>query len=475
MKEAKILTMHDLAILGGGPAGYVAAISAAREGMKVILVERERLGGTCLNRGCIPTKSFYYDAKLFHAARQSTVLVNNNELGVDAARMLARKRKVVDNLCAGLEHAIRSHGIFIASGQGELLSPREIRIIPNEAEPYCVKAANVIIATGSCPAIPSGFSVDGRIVQTTDEALDSPDLPARVVIIGGGVIGLEMSAIYLNLGVRVSLIEMLPELLSTEDPDIRRAMYQMLLQRGARIHLGSAVLDVVFAEEKAEVFLRDPSGKILREIADRVLLAAGRRPVMDGVDINRLGLALDGGYVRVDDRMRTNLAGIYAIGDVVGGMMLAHKAAAEAEAAVADLKGLRRPVSPNRIPRCIWGLSEIGAIGLTEEQAKERGIPIRVGRFPYHASGAAHALGETDGFVKVVGHAESGEILGVHVIGAHATDLISEVSTAMGLEAFVEDLFEAIKPHPTLSETISEAAMNWSGKAIHLPASRQAR
>ncbi len=362
--------IYDLAIVGGGPGGYTAAICAAREGMRVLLVERDRLGGTCLNRGCIPTKSYYYDAKLFHAARRSDVLLNNSHIAVDPAKMLERKRQVVGTLCTGLEQIIRSHGITVAAGQGDVLSPREIRIAPHGSDPYHVRSANIILATGSRPAVPRGFTIDGRIVQTTDEALDSPELPRQVVIIGGGVIGIEMASIYLYLGARVSLIEMLPDILHTEDVDVRAAMRQMLIRRGAKVHLGSVVLEITESEEGAMVFFRNPSGEVIKEAGDRVLVATGRSPVMDGLDVKRLDLAFNGRFVRVDQRMRTSLSGVYAIGDLVGGMMLAHKAAAEAEAAVADLKGMSHPVQPHRIPRCIWGLAEVGAIGLTEQEAE---------------------------------------------------------------------------------------------------------
>ncbi len=463
--------MYDLAIIGGGPGGYVAAIGAARHGMKVILIEKDRVGGTCLNRGCIPTKSLYYDAKLFHAARSSTVLTGRETLAVDAAAMLARKRQVVAGLGSGLEHAIRSHGVTIAAGAAELLSPQQIRVTPAGAEPYLVKAGQVILATGSRPAVPAAVPVDGERVQTTDQALDCADIPRRVAIIGGGVIGLEMAAIYLNLGCRVAIIEMLPDILATEDADVRKAMRQLLLQRGAALHLSSQVLEVAPADDGVHVAFRSGSGDVRREAADRVLVAAGRAPVLSGIDAARLGLKMDGRFIRVDERLRTSLPGVYAIGDVIGGMMLAHKASAEAEAVVADLRGARRTVRPERVPRCIWGLAEIGAIGLSEEQAVAAARRVKVGRFPYLASGAAHALGATDGFVKIVGDPDSGEILGVHIIGAHATDLISEAATAMSLEAFVEDLSEAVKPHPTLSETVSEAALSWRNLAIHLPAS----
>jgi dihydrolipoamide dehydrogenase len=463
--------MYDLAIIGAGPGGYVAAISAARHSMKVLLIEKERAGGTCLHRGCIPTKSLHYDAKLFHAARTSTVLKGNGALAVDPAAMLARKRQVVSSLCAGLENTIRSHGVSLAAGTAELISPRRIRIAPAGAAPYMVDAGRVIIATGSQPSVPAAIQVDGHRVQTTDQALDCEEIPQRVAIIGGGAIGLEMAAIYLNLGCEVRIVELLPDILATEDADIRKAMRQLLLQRGAALHLQSQVLQVTAEEAGATVVFRTGDGEVQRAAADRVLVATGRAPVLAGIDAVRPALEMDGRFVRVDDRLRTNLAGVYAIGDVIGGMMLAHKASAEAEAAVADLRGERRPVAPERVPRCVWGLAEVGAIGLSEEQAVAAGRRVKVGRFPYMASGAAHALGATEGFVKVVGDPGTGEILGVHIIGAHATDLISEASTAMALESFVEDLSEAIKPHPTLSETVSEAALSWRNMAIHLPAS----
>ncbi len=463
--------MYDLAIIGGGPGGYVAAISAARHRMKVLLIEKERVGGTCLHRGCIPTKSFYYDAKLFHAARTSTVLKGRGELTVDPAAMRDRKRQVVSGLCTGLEQTIRSHGVTIAAGTAELVSPRQVRIASAGAEPYLVDAAQVIIATGSQPSVPAAIQVDGHRVQTTDQALDCEEIPQRVVIIGGGVIGLEMAAIYLNLGCEVRIVELLPDILVTEDADIRKAMRQLLRQRGVALHLQSQVLQVAVEEAGATVVFRTGEGEVQRAAADRVLVATGRAPVLAGIDAVRPALEMDGRFVRVDGRLRTSLAGVYAIGDVIGGMMLAHKASAEAEAAVADLRGERRSVAPERVPRCIWGLAEVGAIGLSEEQAAAAGRRVKVGRFPYMASGAAHALGATEGFVKVVGDPGTGEILGVHIIGAHATDLISEASTAMALESFVEDLSEAIKPHPTLSETVSEAALSWRNMAIHLPAS----
>jgi dihydrolipoamide dehydrogenase len=463
--------MYDLAIIGGGPGGYVAAVSAARHGMKVILIEKDRVGGTCLNHGCIPTKCLYYDAKLFHAARSSSVLQGTDSLAVDPAAMLARKRQVVGQLCSGLEHAIRSHGVAIAAGAAELVSPQQIRVASVGAEPHLVQAGRVILATGSRPAIPASIPVDGGRVQTTDQALDCEEIPRRVAIIGGGVIGLEMAAIYLNLGCQVALIEMLPDILATEDADVRKAMRQLLLRRGAALHLQSQVLEVAYADAGVEVTFRTVSGEVCRETGDRVLVAAGRAPVLTGIDAARLDLKMDGRFIRVDDRLRTNLPGVYAIGDVIGGMMLAHKASAEAEAVVADLRGGRRPVRPERVPRCIWGLAEIGAIGLSEEQAAAAGRRVKVGRFPYLASGAAHALGATEGFVKILGDPDTGEILGVHILGAHATDLISEAATAMSLESFVEDLSEAVKPHPTLSETVSEAALSWRNMAIHLPAS----
>jgi dihydrolipoamide dehydrogenase len=461
--------MYDLAVIGGGPGGYVAAICGARGGLKTLLVERDALGGTCLNRGCIPTKCFIYDTKLLHGARTSPVLKGGGSLSIDAARMVARKREVVKNLVNGLGSIVKSHRIEVFQGTGELTAPGRLKLIRGDGSLQEVQAANIILATGSRPARLPFIQVDGRVVQTTDEALDAEEIPKGIVIIGGGVIGVEMATIYLHLGCEVTVIELLPDILATEDEESRRLMKMLLEKRGARIHLKARAREVKTSGKQVEIVYENGAGEVQRRKADRLLVAAGRSPVLDGIRPDRLGLKMNGPFVQVNRRLETSLKGVYAIGDLVGGMMLAHKASAEAEAAVANILGGNREVDPMRIPRCIWGVTEIGAVGLSEAEARKSGRAVKVGKFPYAYSGAAQAMAGVEGFVKVIGDSDSGEILGVHIVGEHATDLIGESVMAMTMESAVEDLAEAVKPHPTLSENLMEAARDWSGAAIHAP------
>lgn len=464
--------MYDLAVVGGGPGGYVAAICGAREGLKTLLVEKDALGGTCLNRGCIPTKCFVHDTKLLHSARSSSVLKGAGSLSLDVTKMTARKRGVVKTMVGGLGSIMKSHGIDVVQGTGELTGPGRVKVTRADSSKEEIQTAHVILATGSRPAVLPFIQVDGRLVQTTDEALDAEEIPQRVVLIGGGVIGVEMATIYLNLGCEVAILELLPEILMTEDEEVRRAMKGLLEKRGAGIHLKARAREVKTAGKQVEVVFENAAGEINRMKADRLLVAAGRSPVLDGIRPDRLGLKMNGPFVQVNEKLETNVKGVYAIGDLVGGMMLAHKASAEAEAAVANILGGKRTVDSNRIPRCIWGVAEVGAVGLSEAEARKTGRPIKVGRFPYSYSGAAQAYAGAEGFVKVIGDSDSGEILGVHILGEHATDLIGEPVMAMTMESAVEDLAEAVKPHPTLSENLMEAARDWSGGAIHAPKKR---
>jgi len=459
--------VYDLAIIGGGPGGYVAAIRGAQHGLKVLLVEKDALGGTCLNRGCIPTKCFIYDTRLLETAKTSQLLTGIEALSVDLNKMVARKRRTVKTLVSGIEAIMKSHKIDVARGLGELASPGRIRVHPDDGPAKMYEARHVILATGSRPLMLPFIKVDGHLIQTTDEALDSEHFPDKIVIIGGGVIGIEMASIYLNLGSDVTIIELLPDILSTEDKEIRRSMQSLLGKRRARVHLKAKAREARIKGKDVEVSFEDHAGKMVALRANRLLVATGRAPVLDGIQADKLSLEMDGQFVKVNSRLETSLPGVYAIGDLVGGQMLAHKASAEAEVVVANILGGNREVKPNLVPRCIWGITEIGTIGLTEEEAKARGRSIRVGRFPFTNSGSAQAMGNNNGFVKIIGDAETGEIMGVHILGEHATDLIGEAVTAMTMEAAVEDLAETIKPHPTLSETMREAAMDWNGLAIH--------
>ena len=461
--------MYDLAVIGGGPGGYVAAIRGAQKGLKVLLVEKDALGGTCLNRGCIPTKCYIYDTKLLEAVKHSQVLTGAESLSIHLDKMVSRKRKVVEGLVGGVGTILKSHGVDIVPGLGELSAPGRIRVAGTGGGAREVEARNVILATGSRPAILPFIKVDGDLVQTTDEALDSETVPDDIVIIGGGVIGVEMATIYLNLGRQVTLLELLPDILITEDKEIRGAMRRLLEQQGAKIHCNVKANEVSTKEDGVGILYEDNAGRVESVSAGRLLVATGRAPVLEGIDTERLGFKTDGPFIKVNSRLETGLPGVYAIGDLVGGMMLAHKASAEAEVAVDNIVGEKREFRPQWVPRCIWGPTEIAAVGLTEEEARATDRSVKIGKFPYTNSGAAQAMGDMNGFVKIVGDAETGEILGVHIMGEHATDLIGESVTAMTMESAVEDLAEAVKPHPTLSETVMEAALDWSDLVIHSP------
>lgn len=466
---------YDIVIIGGGPGGYVGAIVAAQEGFNVALVERDALGGTCLNRGCIPTKSWIQDSRLFHQAITSSVLAGVEHVSFNASRMLARKDQVVSTLVGGVKGLLKSNGVEVIKGTGQLIEPRKIRVKGHDGTVTKLEADYIILATGSKPSVPPFLNIDGKIVQTTDEALSSDSIPKELVIVGGGVIGMEMATIFLNLGSSVTVIELLSDILLTEDAEVRKTMKQLLINSKVELHLKSAVQSVKARDGRATVTFKDENGEVHQTTADRVLIATGRAPVMDGLGVEELGIEKDGPFIKAGPGYATSVKGIYAIGDLIGGMMLAHKASAEAEALVTALaSGKTAAAIPwEQIPRCVWGLTEMGAVGLTEEQAQETGQPVKVGKFSYGASGAAQAYGKSVGFAKIIGNRDTGAILGAHIIGEHATDMISEIVSVMKMEGVVEDLAEAVKPHPTLSETILEAALDWNGKAIHSPRKRR--
>ena len=464
---------YDLAIIGGGPGGYVGAIVGAQHGLKVLLIERGSLGGTCLNRGCIPTKSWIQDSKVYKETVTSQVLKGTASVSFDSAKMLQRKQKVVSTLVGGVGGLLKSNQVTVITGTGELMAPGRLRVIQDDGNITVFEAENIILATGSRPAVPPFIKIDGKFVQTTDEALESSEIPEKTVIVGGGVIGMEMATIYLNLGSKVTIVELLPDIITTEDADVRKLMRKLLISKGADIHIKSKVTDVAVQKDSVDVSFEDEAGALHQLNVDKVLVATGRTPVTDGLGLDKLGIEMNGPFVKVDERCATNIRGIYAIGDLVGGLMLAHKASAEAEMVIGGLSGQRTTIKTALIPRCVWGLTEIGAVGLSEEEAQATGRKIKVGKFPFSGSGAAMAYGKTEGFSKIIGDAETGEILGVHIVGEHATDMISEAVSIMKMEGVVEDLAQAIKPHPTLSETLLEATLDWSGIAIHAPKKRR--
>jgi dihydrolipoamide dehydrogenase len=462
---------YDVAVVGAGVGGYVAAIRAAQLGAKVLVVEKERLGGTCLNRGCIPTKCFLSDVKPLLKVRSSSVYEGGDALRVDLRRMVARKDDVVRAMTRGVAKLLQTNGVRLVRGEASVVEAGAIRVAGGD-EPGSYRAGSIILATGSRPAAIPGVAVDGRRVLSSDQILEIQQIPRDLIVIGGGVVGLEFACIFNALGSKVTVLEMLPTIAAGEDDEVIRALTLLLARRGIEIVTAVEVVGAEAVGKRVGVTFRDASGKADRASGDRLLVAAGRVPVTEGLGLERIGVALERGFVRVNARMETCVEGIYAVGDVVGGMMLAHAASAEGIVAVENARGRCREMDYHRIPSCIYTFPEVASVGLRERDARAGGLDVRVGRFPYGSSGKAMAMGEPDGFVKIIAEASLGRILGLHILGEHATDLMGEGLLAMGLEATVEDLGGVVKGHPTLSEAVMEAALDWSKEAIHIPPRR---
>jgi dihydrolipoamide dehydrogenase len=454
-------------VIGGGVGGYAAALRAARLGAEVILVEREKIGGVCLNKGCIPTKVLLHSASLYKEAQRAAIFgLDTEKLTIDYKRVLARKQTIVARLTSGVESLLRREKVRVVNGTAAFADSKSIKILETGEVLACDK---FILATGS---VPVKLSIDGSAkvpLLTSDDLLNLETLPESLLIIGGGYIGVELGQFYSRMGVKVSIVEMLDRIIPTEDEEISRALEGALSKEGISILTKAAVEGIQMAEKDRKVILATPDGK--KEItAAQVVQTVGRRPRYLEMNIEAIGLKTARGRIAVNDRMQTNIPHIYAVGDVTGGIMLAHVAMAEATCAVQNALGHHPfPISYRAVPRCIYTSPEVGCVGLTEKKAVEEGGEVQVSRFPLHAVGKALLMEETEGMIKIVAGKKHGEILGVHVIGPHATELIAEAVLAIELESTVEELAHTIHPHPTVSEGMGEAAMMLSGGALHLP------
>jgi dihydrolipoamide dehydrogenase len=458
---------YDIAILGAGPGGYVAAIRAAQLGARVALIERAELGGTCLNRGCIPTKSFLADVKTCKRVRESDLFLHGAAVSIDPRKMVARKDKVVETMRRGISRILESHKVSVIQGTACFNGPNRI-LVKGPKTSDELRARDIIVATGSRPATIANLPVDGKRVLSSDHVMDLRAIPRELVIIGGGVIGLEFATLFCGLGARVTVLEMLPQIVAGEDQEVIRGLTALLKKQGIEIHTQSRVLKTSPKGKRVEVaFEREKNEETVS--AEKVLVAVGRTPCVEGLDLQEIGVRMDGRFVRVNGRMETNVDHVYAIGDVIGKMMLAHAASAEGIVAVENIMGIAREIDYGRIPSCMYTDPEVASVGLKEEEARRQGYDVGVGKFPYLSSGKALALGEPEGFVKIVAEKGLGRILGVQILGVHATDLIGEYLVAMHVEASIEDLGEVVKGHPTLSEALTEAALDWRGMAIHVP------
>jgi dihydrolipoamide dehydrogenase len=458
---------YDIAILGAGPGGYVSALRAAQMGAKVLLIEKDELGGTCLNRGCIPTKSFLSDIKIYRRVKGSDLFINGPGVSIDLKKMVARKNRVIEMIKKGIYSLLESQNVNLVKGFGTFLHINTIEVSSNKKNEV-FKAKNMIIATGSQVASPPTIKIDGEKILSSDDVLNLKEVPKNILIIGGGVIGVEFATIFNNLGAKVTILEMLPQIISTEDEEVIRGLKILMEKEGIEILTQTKVIRASPRKNKVEVVV-EREGRQDKLTAEKVLIAVGRTPSTEGLKLESIGVQIEKGFIKVNSRMETNVDGVYAIGDVLGKVMLAHVASAEGIVAVENIMGKAREMDYQKVSSCIYTFPEVASVGLKESEAKQKGYKIQVGKFPYLHSGKALAMGEAEGFVKIIAEKELGQILGVHILGEHATDLIGECLLAMNVEASIEDLGEVVKSHPTLSEVITEAALDWSSRAIHQP------
>jgi len=457
----------DLTVIGGGPGGYVAAIRAAQLGARVLLVEKDRVGGTCTNRGCIPTKTLLADARMFERVRVSSV-VKADGLRLDMEQLQDRKNKVVKRMITGVEFLLKDNGISFIRGQAAFADRNTIEVEVEKGKEQ-VGSQKVIIATGSISAQIPNVPVDGQVILTSTEMLNVPSIPENLIIIGGGYIGMEFACLFSGLGSKVTVIEMLPQIISTEDEEVIRGLTTLLKKKSIRIHTETKVKEASVKDGHAEVKVVHQDGKEEVFQAEKALMAVGRSPYTEGLRLEKAGVALDRKFIKVNERMETTSHGIYAIGDVTGRQMLAHKASAEGIVAAENALGRSNKMDYAKIPNCIFTLPEVASIGLTEKQAKEKGLRVRIGKYPFQSNGKALANGDSEGFVKVIADQELGQVVGVHILGDHATDLIGGLSVAMTLETTAEELGKAVQAHPTLMEAVAEASLDAIKEAIHLP------
>jgi dihydrolipoamide dehydrogenase len=457
-------------VIGGGPGGYVAAIRAVQLGRRVAVVERDRLGGVCLNWGCIPTKALLRNAEVLSLAQRGAEFgLQIQGLTADYRKAQARSRQVADRLTRGVAYLMRKNNITIISGAARLRSATRVEVQPTEGGvSQVLEAEHIVLATGSRERLLPGVTVDGARVWTSYEALQVETPPESLIIIGAGAVGVEFASVFATYGTRVTMIEMLPTLMPLEDPEIAEVLDQVFRKRGMQILTGTKVEKVEVSDRGVRVVATSPQGTQDLSAA-ALLLAVGRAANIEALGLEAVGVAVERGFVRVSGSQQTSIPNMYAIGDVAGPPLLAHKAMAEAMIAVEHLAGQTpKPLEHTNIPNCTYCAPQVASIGLTEQRARETGRDVKVGKFPFRASGRALAMAEPEGLVKFVVDAKFGEILGVHIVGPEATEMIAEVAALKTLEATIDELFLTVHAHPTLAEALLEAALAADGRALHL-------
>jgi dihydrolipoamide dehydrogenase len=470
----------DLVVLGAGTGGYTAAFRAGQLGLKVALVDEDRIGGTCLHRGCIPTKALLESAAFAEHVRHAKDfgLTLPGEAAIDYAQMAARKDQVVKRMWTGLKTLVDKNKVTWIAGRGRLEGPNKVRVsqpgddgTPGKGGDRVLQATDVILATGSRVKSLPDLEPDGKRILTSDDVLRADKLPKDIVIVGAGAVGCEFASMYHDLGTKVTLLEYFPQIVPLEDREISQALERSFTRRGMTVMTSARFDSAKVSVEKDGICLMvGPEGKDQQEVrAEAILVAAGRATNIEEIGLDTTKIETDHGFVKVDGRMRTKEPHVYAIGDLVGGLMLAHTAAHEGIVAAHTIAGDKdvHPVDYVKQPRATYCRPEIASIGLTQQQCEERGLPIKIGKVPFQAIAKAIIGGEYEGFAKVIGHKETDETLGIHLIGPHATDLIAEASVAFELEATPWEIGGSTHAHPTLSEVLGEAAMAVDGRSIN--------
>lgn len=465
---------YNVTVIGSGPGGYVAAIRCAQLGFKTAIIERYgTLGGTCLNVGCIPSKALLDSSEHFHNAREKFSLlgISLENLKVNMPQMIARKNKVVEENTRGIEFLMKKNKIDVHHGHASFLTPNKIAIAKEDSQQVEIESDKTIIATGSKPIVPAAFNYDKARVITSTEALNLAEVPKKMVVVGAGVIGLEMGSVFARLGTEVTFVEFLDRIIANMDQDCSRELQRSLKSLGMTFLLSHQVNTVKASKKgvKVEVQKRE-GGDSLTINADYCLVAIGRRPYTDNLKLENAGVKVDNkGHIEVDHHLQTNVPGIYAIGDVVKGAMLAHKAEEEGVFVAETIAGQKPHIDYNLIPGVVYTWPEVASVGKTEEQLKSEGIPYKTGKFPFKALGRARASTDTDGMAKILAHKDTDEILGVHIVGARAADMIAEAVALMEFRASAEDCARMSHAHPTYTEAIREAALAaTANRPIHM-------
>jgi dihydrolipoyl dehydrogenase len=460
----------DVVVIGAGPGGYTGAIRAAQLGMKTAIVELDpNLGGTCLLRGCIPTKALLQSAALHHSIRQAGDFgLRVGDVQVDFPAVQKRKAGVVERLAKGVAFLMKKNGIQVFEGTGRLEGPGRVAVLSRSGKSQILEAKNVLLATGSEAKGLPGMEPDGKRILTSDQILELASVPKSLLILGAGAVGVEFASIYSSFGSKVTLVELLPRIVPGEDEEVSKELECCFRKRGIEIVTQAKVQKAAATPRGVEISLTSDAGKTQSLSAELLLLGVGRRPKSEPLGLGKTRVVVEQGFVRTDAAYRTAEPGIWAVGDLVGRAPLAHVASHEAVAAVEAMAGQKpHPINYDHVPWCTYCEPEVARVGLTEKQAKERGFDVKTGKFPFTALGRALILGENEGFVKVVTDAKYGEVLGVHIIGPRATELIAEGAALLRLEAVNEEILATIHAHPTLSEAMGEAALDVLGRSLN--------